>query len=158
MVFYNGYSPREREKKLRASYKIYPNHSHPYYHGSCHLCGDPGNPVEPHSEDYSEPYLWERPAEYAVCKTCHSRLHKRFKNPHAWLAYKIHLRRGGYGADLKKGTVAREIANLGNAIRAGVTQPSIPFIRKKSLTGTEWWEFLSVDEKTLTNPSARPRP
>ena len=26
------------------------------------------------AEDYSEPYIWERPAEYALCKMCHGRL------------------------------------------------------------------------------------
>jgi hypothetical protein len=158
MVYYNGYSPKEREKKRRASYKIYPNHSHPYYKGPCHVCGDPNSPVEPHSEDYSEPYLWERPAEYAVCKTCHSRLHKRFKNPHAWAAYKIHLRHGGYGSDLKIGIMAKKITELGSAVKAGLVPPSIQFIRQKSLTETEWWEKLSVEMRTLTDPTARPRP
>lgn len=30
MQHYNGYTPSEQSKKLRASYKLYPNHSHPY--------------------------------------------------------------------------------------------------------------------------------
>ena len=65
MNYYNGYTPKERDRKLQASHKIFPDHSHPYYKGACDMCGDPHSPVEPHSEDYSEPYLWERPAEYA---------------------------------------------------------------------------------------------
>ena len=158
MNFYNGYSPKEREKKLRASYKVYPNRTHPLYRGRCQLCGDPNSPVEPHSEDYSQPYLWDNPAEYSVCKTCHGRLHKRFKSPHAWEAYKQHLRRGGYGSDLKTSAVAREISNLTKALEAGTAVSLLPLPRNKGLTGAEWWERLSVDERTLTDPAARPRP
>ncbi len=158
MQFYNGYTPQEREKKLRASYKAYPNRSHPYYQGPCHLCGDPSCAVEPHSEDYSIPYLWERPAEYAVCKCCHSRLHKRFRSPWAWAAYKIHLQRVGYGSDLKVGSISREVARLAKALETGRPFPLAPLPRDKDLTGDEWWQVLSVDPATLTSPTARPRP
>ena len=97
---------------------LFPNRSHPYYNGPCHFCGDPDASVEPHSEDYSEPYQWEKPAEYAVCNTCHSRLHKRFKNPSAWAAYKLHAKRGGYGSDLKIPGIAREVRKAALALRA----------------------------------------
>jgi len=117
--WYNGYSPQEREKMLREHHKQFPNHSHPYYSGPCHMCGDPHSPVAPHSEDYSEPFLWEQPAEYAVCKTCHGRIHKRFKFPFAWAAYKLHLRRGGYGSDLKSLSVARLLSRLAKALESG---------------------------------------
>jgi hypothetical protein len=158
MNFYNGYTPKERERKLRASYKIFPNRTHPYYRGPCQLCGDSGCPVEPHTEDYSEPYLWENPAEYAVCKTCHSRLHKRFKSRHAWTAYKVHLRRGGYGSDLKTDALRDEVALLTKALEAGNPAVLTQLPRDKALTGSEWWEGLSVDEGTLTDPASRPRP
>jgi hypothetical protein len=155
---YNGYSPKKREKKLRASYKVFPNRTHPLYHGPCQLCGDPDAPVEPHTEDYSEPFLWDNPAEYAVCRTCHSRLHKRFSSPHAWLAYKMHIRRGGYGSDLKTEALATQVKKLAEALEAGVPFPLPPLPRDKVLTGTEWWEQLSVDPRMLTDPAARPRP
>jgi len=158
MNWYNGYSPTERNRKLRASYKVYPNRTHPYYHGPRQLCGDPGCPVEPHSEDYSEPYQWENPAEYAVCQTCHRRLHNRFKAPHAWTAYKMHLRRGGYGSDQRTEAIARELSKLAKALEAGKPFPLSPLSREKVLTGREWWELLSVDPQTLTDPGARPRP
>jgi hypothetical protein len=81
MDSYNGYTEAERIKRLRASYKVFPGRTHPLYRGACQIYGDSSHPVEPHAEDYSEPYRWENPAEYAVCKVCHGRLHKRFKNP-----------------------------------------------------------------------------
>lgn len=158
MDYYNGYSPQERNRKLRASYKVFPKHSHPFYSGACQLCGDPAGKVEPHSEDYSEPYFWDNPAEYALCKTCHSRLHKRFKSPQAWQAYLAHVRRGGYGSDLKTSPkIAREISKLAKAIQAGAPFP-LPPLRPRSLTGDEWWEKLTLDPRSLTDPAARPRP
>jgi len=161
MDYYNGYTPQERNRKLRASYKIFPNHSHPYYKGACHMCGDPNSPVEPHSEDYSEPYLWESPAEYAVCKTCHGRLHKRFKSPHAWEAYKFHLRRGGYGSDLKGPRVAREILNLAKSLESvggGSSFSLSPLSPPRQPSSPDaWWESLSVDPDALTATWARPR-
>ena len=102
MNYYNGYSPEERERKLRASHRLWPAwRGHPCSRPPCHLCGDPQAIVQPHSEDYSEPYEWEPPFTYALCRPCHSRIHKRFSDPPSWLAYKLHLRRGGYGSDLK---------------------------------------------------------
>jgi hypothetical protein len=157
MEFYNGYTPQERAKKLRASYKVYPKRTHPLYRGPCQMCDNPETAVEPHTEDYSEPYRWENPAEYAVCKTCHSRLHKRFKSPFAWEAYKRHVRRGGYGADLKVSRIGSEVSKLAKALEARSPFPLAP-MRQKVLTGSEWWEQLSLDPNTLTNPSARPRP
>lgn len=158
MDFYNGYTPQERNRKLRASYKIFPNRSHPYYKVACHMCGDPDSPVEPHSEDYSEPYLWERPAEYAVCKTCHGRLHKRFKSPHAWETYKLHLRRGGYGSDLKSPPIARQITNLAKSLQSGSTflLPQLSPPRQPS-SAEAWWESLSINPEALTASWARAR-
>jgi hypothetical protein len=153
MTSYNGYTAAERNKKLRASYKLFPNHSHPYYQGPCHFCADPVGPVEPHSEDYSEPYLWEKPAEYAVCNTCHSRLHKRFANPSGWEAYKRHVKRGGYGADLKTPKIAREVRH---AALARGESPELPPLRPFAVTDL-WWDALTTDPASLTAVWARPR-
>ena len=122
------------------------------------MCGDPGSKVAPHSEDYSEPYQFEPPFEYAVCTRCHARIHRRFAAPSAWFAYKMHLRRGGYGADLKIPVTARELANLAAAIEADKPFDLPPMPRVKSRTGSEWWEKLALDPQTLTDPAARPRP
>jgi hypothetical protein len=70
--------PRQRNKKLAALHRSYPNYSHPFYQPPCHLCGDPAAKVQPHSEDYAEDFRLERPAMYAVCFHCHRRLHGRF--------------------------------------------------------------------------------
>jgi len=154
MDYYNGYAPQERAQKLRAMHRLFPNHSHPCYVGPCQICGDRDCSVEPHTEDYSIPYLWVPPAEYAVCRTCHARLHRRFKAPFAWEAYKLHVKRGGYGSDLKKPPIAREIARLAKAIEEGA-----PFqlgsLRPIS-TSDDWWDRLTTDPASLTALWARP--
>lgn len=125
------------------------------------MCGDADSPVEPHSEDYSEPYVWERPAEYALCRTCHGRLHKRFGSRHGWEAFKMHLRRGGYGSDLKEPRVAREILNLAKSLgreRDG-PEPSLSPLPtgRQTPSPQAWWEALSSDPESLTASWARPR-
>jgi len=156
MEWYNGYSPQEREKKLREHHKLFPNHSHPYYSGLCHMCGDPHSPVAPHSEDYSEPFLWDRPAEYALCQTCHGRIHKRFNSPFSWAAYKLYLRRGGYGSDLKSPPVARLLSKLAKALEAGGGGFPLESLRL-SPPPDVWWEGLTTDPESQTATSARKR-
>ena len=158
MNFYNGYSPAERAKKLAALHRLYPNHSHPYYQPPCHMCGDPTAKVQPHDEDYAEPYRWERPAIYAVCATCHARLHRRFNSPYSWLAFKMHLQRGGFGSDLRVHAVARAVARLAKRLESGEPFP-LPLLRdrKPGLTGAEWWAVLSTDIACRDHPSGRPR-
>lgn len=155
MDFYNGYSPEERARKLKMLHKEYPKRSHPYFAGPCHMCGDPDSPVAPHGEDYSEPYHWLRPAVYAVCRTCHARLHRRFRSPHAWEAYKRHLRRGGYGADLRSPKMARELTRLAKALAQGNAFDLSPL--RSASTNEAWWESLTVDPESLTANWARVR-
>ena len=133
----------------------FPDHSHPYYKGACDMCGNPDSPAAPHTEDYSEPYLWERPAEYAVCNTCHSRIHKRFRSPFAWEAYKTHVRRGGYGSDLKSSACGREVSRLAKALEG--REPFMLEPLRQSPSPNAWWEKLSTDLKSQTDPSSRPR-
>jgi hypothetical protein len=156
MNSYNGYTPSERQRKQNAANREFPNRSHPLYKGPCQMCGNPGCPVEPHSEDYSMPYEWKNPADYAVCKTCHGRLHKRFNSPHSWTAYKVHIKRGGYGADLKDPKIAREVKALALAIEQGREQPVLPALRPFVQTDL-WWDRLTVDPASLTEAWARPR-
>ena len=158
MNFYNGYTPKERNKKLAALHRFYPHYSHPYYQPPCHLCCDPAAKVQPHSEDYTETFRWERPAMYAVCSHCHSRLHGRFESPASWLAYKIHLRRGGFGSDLKTPKISRELTRLAKSLEA--RQPfSLSSLsgHQPQLTGSEWWELLTTDPRFLDQPFAKPR-
>src|ERR1700682_1100607 len=99
---YNGFSGKEREEKLCAQHarerKGLPSHPP----GPCAICRDPDSPLQAHDENYSKPYVWEPPAQYALCTKCHSRLHVRFNNPDLWNVYKAHVRRGGYGNDLAR--------------------------------------------------------
>jgi hypothetical protein len=157
MNFYNGYGPNERNKKLAALHKLYPNRSHRYYQPPCHLCGDTKAAVQPHSEDYAEPFVWDRPAMYAVCSCCHSRLHGRFKSPASWLAYKAHLRRGGFGADLKDPKLSRELSRLAKGMEKGRPFALSSLPERRQPTGSEWWEFLTTDPRFLDQPFARPR-
>lgn len=138
MKTYNGFSPQQREKKRRALHRVFPGRSHPYFHGPCHMCGDPHSPVAPHDEDYSEPFVWETPAMYALCRTCHGRIHRRSKSPSAWQAYVAHLHRGGYGSDLKERPISREIAKLSKTIQAGQGVHLEP-LREVQICG-RWWE------------------
>ena len=159
MDYYNGYSPAERTKKLKALHKAFPNRSHPYYQGPCHMCGDPRCRVAPHGEDYSEPYRWERPAVYALCSTCHSRLHKRFGSPFAWEAYEHHLRRGGYGRDLREmPLIGRQISSLAKSLAIGKPSTLAALSEPRSMPGpSAWWELLTTDPVSLTASWARAR-
>lgn len=138
---YNGFSGSERLAKLREMHRKFPNRSHPYYRGPCDMCGDSDSPVMPHSEDYSKPYRWYRPWMYSLCRTCHYRLHIRFKNPSAWEAYKLHLHRGGFGADLKSPAIGIEISSLSADLAIGRTF-SLTRLRP-SLNGKSWWQYLA---------------
>lgn len=141
MEWYNGFSPAQRNRKLQALHREFPGKSHRYFAPPCHVCGDTQTTVAPHSEDYSWPPKWERPAMFAVCRTCHGRLHKRFNAPWSWEAYKRHLRRGGYGSDLKRiPREARRVARLAKELQAGKAFPLEPLNsgRPKEI----WWESL----------------
>jgi hypothetical protein len=155
---YNGYSGAEREAKLTARNQRAASGLPTHPPGPCSICHDPAAPVEAHSEDYSLPYLWEPPGDYAICRTCHrNKLHKRFSNPLDWEAWIAHVRRGGYASDLKKPAVAKELEAFKDAKRQGSTIELVR-LRPRDFTGTEWWETLRMDTESLTDPSARPRP
>lgn len=100
--YYNGYSWKERIVNWEVMKRLIANGDEKEAEGPCRLCGDPDAKVEYHSEDYGLPYIWTEPANYVLCHHCHvQRLHARFRHPFHWLAYLEHVRRGGYGSDLK---------------------------------------------------------
>lgn len=152
---YNGFTGDERIRKLQEMHRLFPGKSHPYYRGECHLCGDPRSPVAPHDEDYSEPYLWTAPAVRALCGWCHRRIHQRFTHPYAWKAYIRHVRRGGYGSDLNRVEVAREVATLTKAISNGEVV-ALPSLRESS-PQDRWWERLAMTQPPVNGASARRR-
>ena len=155
---YNGYSGAEREAKLRARHKRRRAGLETQHQPPCAICRDPNLPVEPHAEDYAQPFLWEPPAEYGLCRTCHrSRLHKRFSSPLGWEAYKAHIRRGGYSSDLKQPGVAAEVRAYQRALDAGGPPPMLHALRFRESTLGAWWEQLTTDPMSLTASWARPR-
>lgn len=153
--WYNGYSPDERSAKGEDGRQRRKRGTLPAFDDPCAMCGDPKATVEPHSEDYSQPYSWEQPAVYALCRHCHrNKLHKRFADPIGWFVFKAHLKRGGYASEIK--FHGRELRQFRRNLERGLPA-RLPAIRDRTLTGREWWDLLSVDPLTLTSASARPR-
>ena len=155
---YNGYTGAEREAKQREMNRLKKAGTYRPLVGPCSICDDPHVPIEPHSEDYSKPYRWAPPAEYPVCKRCHTTyVHKRFANPETWELFKTHVRRGGYAREFATASTKREITEAQKSTR--LAEPlRLPLLRNRELTGNEWWERLSTDPSSLTAASSRPRP
>ena len=63
MDWYNGYKPRERQKKYDVYKKKVADGTLTPIESPCQLCGDPNCKLEPHDEDYSEEYIWTPSAE-----------------------------------------------------------------------------------------------
>ena len=149
--WYNGYSHQERSKKMG---------DHPPATGPCMLCGDPDVPVEYHSEDYSDPYDCRPPATYSLCRHCHrDKLHKRFNRPaSAWLTFIAHIRRGGYASDLKEPEIKKELEAYRIAIERGEPFVLAQLRPYSGDVGSEWFANLRMDQESLTDPTARPRP
>lgn len=156
--WYNGFSWKEREAKLRAlKRKIAAGDIQPAG-GCCALCGDPAVPLEYHDEDYGQPYLWTEPAMYALCRNGHrDKLHKRFSRPSAWQAFLAHVRRGGYARDLKDAAIRKEVQACQLAIEQQQPfdlRPLRPYAR---IPGEEWFATLHLDPASLMDRNARPR-
>lgn len=110
--------------------------------GPCELCGDPKIPVEFHDEDYSEPFNWEAPAAYRICRGCHRRLHQRFENKLAWQAFLAHVRRGGYAQDLLIPAIRAELVKYQWCLAHGVSM-RLAFLRDYAKgAGNEWFAHL----------------
>lgn len=155
---YNGYSGKERDEKEAERARLLKSGELQMRHTECELCGDPDTPTIPHVEDYSKPYQWEPPAEYMVCETCEKdMLQKRFRNKDRWESFKAHVRRGGYARELQDSATNKEFLDYREARERG-EKPTLRKLRDRAVTGSEWWEKLSIDSATLTDPKSRPRP
>jgi hypothetical protein len=157
MDSYNGYSGRERDKKYQEFKRLKAQGLSPSQAVPCQLCGDPSVPVEPHSEDYSLPYLWVAPAEYMVCRSCHGWIHKRFGRPEVWSNFKSHVRRGGYATEFTTPSVKKERDACDAAIANGLNFDWLVMNGRDVRSGMDWWEHLTVLKDSLTSSSARPR-
>ena len=157
--WYNGYSPEQRHaksqfrKKQQRTGKVFT-----YPPGPCSMCADPAVDTEPHSEDYSTPYSWEEPAVYSLCRTCHrNKLHKRFSSPYAWKTWQAHIRRGGRSTDLSDPVVITELRRFQKLLEAGAPI-TLKQLRPRKIDEKPWWEKLTLDPTSLTDPAFGPRP
>jgi hypothetical protein len=157
MDSYNGYSGRERDRKYQEYKRLRALGLSVPAVPPCQLCGDPESPVEPHSEDYSMPYLWAPPAEYMICRSCHGWIHKRFNRPDDWRDFQAHVRRGGYAREFSTPTVRkeREAAIAARLLGHELTWSGLS--DRPHRAGLDWWEQLTLMPESLSSPSARPR-
>lgn len=154
--WYNGYSPIERDNKFKVLKKLIAAGTLPPASGPCALCSDPDIPVEYHSEDYGEPYLWEPPAMYCLCRSCHRyKLHQRFWQHSLWLSFIAHVRRGGYSRDLKQADIKQEVETYRHAIEQGQIFTLSPLRPYQNIVGLEWFANLRIDAASLTDPASR---
>jgi hypothetical protein len=156
--WYNGYSKEQRNAKSAAR-KILTRQGKfgGYPPGPCSICADPDVETEPHSEDYSYPYSWREPAVYSLCRTCHrTKLHKRFSHPLEWTTWKAHVRRGGRSSDLKDPNIVKELKRYKRLHEAG-QNPTLDRIRKRRFPRKPWWENVTLEQRSLTDPTFRPR-
>ena len=144
--WYRGYSPKERAAKGRHRAALVKAGTIPFVNGPCSICGSSGDVLVPHGEDYSSnPYLFVPPAEYVVCRAAHAQIHLRFRHPECWRAFLEHVRRGGRCAEWMRAAPSEGAEHGGRCLP--------PATRSRG-----WWEELSTDPRSLTDPKARPRP
>lgn len=157
--WYNGYSPEERDYKFKVMNRLIKKGDVPKATGPCALCGDPEVPVEYHDEDYGEPFIWEPPAMFALCRDCHrDKLHRRFWSHSAWQAFLAHVRRGGYARDLKEDPLIQsEFGAYRASVARGEPATLKPLRPYTKTPGTEWFADLRMDIDSRTDLKARPR-
>lgn len=145
MKWYNGFSPEDRGRMVGETRRKSASGELPPLSGPCALCGEEQGKFQYHSEDYTEPWSWEPPATYVTCKSCHSRLHKRFDDPMGWEAFKAHIRRGGTSTELQDPAHRAEVLAVREAVRKGQPVPHLQVLRSREIPPDIWWEHLSPD-------------
>ena len=137
---YNGFTGRQRDRKLRALHRPHAEGTYPGTGRPCDLCGDPDAVTAPHSEDYSEPFKWEPPHTFALCNRCHLHIHKRFNRPESWAEFVEHVKRGGYAREFPDVMKERKAYRKTMAQGESYHWKLIP--GRKSRSG--WWEKLNI--------------
>ena len=86
LLTYNGFDHDQRVRKWQAlDLAIRMGLEQPVERFPCSVCGSPPSPVIAyHSEDYGE-----MTGHYPVCKSCHQRLHNRFRSPQRWREFVV---------------------------------------------------------------------
>lgn len=155
---YNGYTWRQRDLILKAYHRGDAGPDFTLPGKPCGLCGDPDRAQnEWHSEDYSQPFSFEPPQTYPICKPCHLRLHKRFNQPaEEWELFCRHLDAGGYGREFVPTYPVPQRRVLCEQIAEGEEVHVAP-IRPRTIADA-WWRGLTLDPESLDAPWARPRP
>lgn len=155
---YNGYSWKQRDLILKAYHRGDAGPDFTLIGKPCGLCGDPNRPPnEWHSEDYSQPFTFEPPQTYPLCKACHQRLHKRFRQPaEEWELFCRHIDAGGYGSEFVPAYSVRKRGELCAKIAAGEPVEVDPIRARPD--GAKWWRELTLDPESLDAAWARPRP
>ena len=158
IAWYNGFSPQQRAEHIKAVGELMASGELAPAAGRCDICGDPDTPVEYHCEDYGKPYKWNPPATYTLCRHCHRhQLHARFQRPELCATYLAHVRRGGYGRDLKNAVIKLEFQSYRRSVARGETV-SLRQLRPYAGTpGTEWFTLLRMDVASLRDLAVRPR-
>lgn len=152
---YNGYPWAWRIKILEALDRER-EQGRTYLRDRCDICEDHAAVL--HSEDYSLPYTFSPPQTYSLCRPCHRRVHRRFKEPpEMWCLWLEHLKAGGYGAEFSEMYPVDLRQQLADRVRQGQLS-SLPRIRLRHIEGAEWWLNLSLDSDSLGGAWARPRP
>jgi hypothetical protein len=155
---YNGYTWKQRDLILKAYHRGDAGPEFTLVGKPCGLCGDPDRPPnEWHSEDYSQPFTFEPPQTYPLCKPCHLRLHKRFNQPaEEWELFCRHVDAGGYGSEFVQQYPPSKRMALCDKIAAG--EPvKVDTIRSRD-DAKPWWRDLTLDPESLQAAWARPRP
>jgi hypothetical protein len=81
-------------------------------------------------------------------------LHNRFRLPELWKVFTAHVRRGGYASDLDDPETKRELAAYRGALKQG-RPAKLKLLRKRDLRGQKWWDRLTLDPRSRTDPKAR---
>ena len=143
---FNGYNWRQRSKII-AAFQCATGLREPFEGAPCAMCGDPDRASgEWHSEDYSEPFSFQPPESYPVCKACHGRIHKRFDaEPGEWELFCLHLDAGGYGSEFVKRLTINQRREYSRALASG-SSVTLAEIRPR-MPGARWWRSLTLDPK-----------
>lgn len=153
MKSYNGYSGMERQAKYDEYKRLCTQGEDPYKSiKSCQLCGCTNQALEPHSEDYGEPYKWGPPYEYAICSFCHHWIHARFAHPHDWDAFKAHVRRGGWGQEFAGSLERKSYKEDGRTVWPPMM---VDGERRPQRNGLDWWEGLTTSAASMADSAAR---
>jgi hypothetical protein len=85
MNSYNGFTPNQRMKAYKWLMEQYATGKR-FKPTKCDSCGITKGIIEPHSENYGEPF-GNHIGYYGFCYRCHMILHCRFRNPEAFARY-----------------------------------------------------------------------